>query len=319
MMRRFAVFLAALLTSASVAAQTFPSRPVKLVVGFAPGGSGDFLTRLIAEEMSKDFGIAVITENRAGAAGTLAAAAVAKAPADGYTVLNAAPLAINDALYKTLPYDSDKELTPVTNVADGPHIIAVDNALPVKNLKELIAYAKERPGKLFMADAGSGSSTHLAGVQFMSVAGVRFTTVHYKGGGPAVQSLIAGDTQVMFATMPSIIGFIRSGRVRALAITAPGASPAIPGIPGAAEVGLPGYESNSSFGLYVPAGTPAPVVKRLYDAAVKALSKPEVKEKIASQGYASAPSASPQAFQAKLRAEAPIWERVVRESGARVD
>lgn len=319
MMRRLAIFLAALFMGASAAAQTFPSRPVKLVVGFAPGGSGDFLTRLIADEMSKDFRVAVITENRAGAAGTVAAAAVAKTPADGYTVLNAAPLAINDALYKTLPYDSDKDLTPVTNVADGPHIIAVNNAVPVKNLKELIAYAKERPGKLFMADAGSGSSTHLAGVQFMSVAGVQFTTVHYKGGGPAVQSLITGDTQVMFATMPSIIGFIRSGRVRALAITAPAASPAIPGIPGAAEVGLPGYESNSSFGLYVPAGTPAPVVKRLYEAAVKALSNPEVREKIASQGYASAPSASPQAFQAKLRAEAPIWERVVRESGARVD
>ena len=319
MMRRLAVFLTVLFMSASAVAQTYPSRPVKLVVGFAPGGSGDFLTRLIADEMSKDFGVTVITENRAGAAGTVAAATVAKAPADGYTVLNAAPLAINKALYKTLPYDSDKDLTPVTNVADGPHIIAVNDALPVKNLKELIAYAKERPGKLFMADAGSGSSTHLAGVQFMSVAGVQFTTVHYKGGGPAVQSLITGDTQVMFATMPSIIGFIRSGRVRALAITAPAASPAIPGIPGAAEVGLPGYESNSSFGLYVPAGTPEPVVKRLHEAAAKALSNPAVKEKIASQGYASAPSVSPQAFQAKLAAEAPIWERVVRESGARVD
>ena len=319
MMRRLAVFLTVLFMSASAVAQTYPSRPVKLVVGFAPGGSGDFLTRLIADEMSKDFGVTVITENRAGAAGTVAAATVAKAPADGYTVLNAAPLAINKALYKTLPYDSDKDLTPVTNVADGPHIIAVNDALPVKNLKELIAYAKERPGKLFMADAGSGSSTHLAGVQFMSVAGVQFTTVHYKGGGPAVQSLITGDTQVMFATMPSIIGFIRSGRVRALAITAPAASPAIPGIPGAAEVGLPWYESNSSFGLYVPAGTPEPVVKRLHEAAAKALSNPAVKEKIASQGYASAPSVSPQAFQAKLAAEAPIWERVVRESGARVD
>ncbi|OGA67685.1 MAG: hypothetical protein A3G81_11125 [Betaproteobacteria bacterium RIFCSPLOWO2_12_FULL_65_14] len=319
MMRRLAAFLAAALMSASAAAQTFPTRPVKLVVGFAPGGSGDFLTRLIAEEMSKDFGVAVVTENRAGAAGTVAAAAVAKAPADGYTVLNAAPLAINKALYRALPYDSDKDLTPVSNVADGPHIIAVNDALPVKNLKELIAYAKERPGKLFMADAGSGSSTHLAGVQFMSVAGVQFTTVHYKGGGPAVQSLITGDTQVMFATMPSIIGFIRSGRVRALAITAPAASPAIPGIPGAAEVGLPGYESNSSFGLYVPSGTPAPIVRRLHEAAAKALSNPDVKEKIGSQGYAAAPSDSPQAFQAKLRSEAPIWERVVRESGARVD
>ncbi len=319
MIQRLTAFLAALLlVSASVSAQTFPSRPVKLVVGFAPGGSGDFLTRLIAEEMSKDLGVAVITDNRPGAAGTVAAAAVAKAPADGYTVLNGAPLAINRALYSNLPYE-DKELAPLTNVADGPHIITVSNALPVKSLKELIAYGKERPGKLFMADAGSGSSTHLAGVQFMSVAGVKFTTVHYKGGGPAVQSLITGDTQVMFATMPSVISFIRSGRLRALAITAPAASPAIPGIPGAAEAGLPGYESNSSFGLYVPAGTPEPVAKRLFDSAVKALSNNQLKEKTASQGYAASPSPSPQSFAAKLQAEAPTWERAVRESGARVD
>lgn len=313
---RIAVFLSVLLMAASTAAQTFPARPVRLVVGFAPGGSGDFLTRLLADEMSKDFGVAVVTENRAGAAGTIAAATVAKAPPDGYTVLNGAPLAINKALYKTLAYDSDKALTPVTNVADGPHIIVVNNDLPVKNLMELIAHAKERPGKLFMADAGSGSSTHLAGVQFMSVAGVQFTTVHYNGGGPAAQSLVTGDTQVMFATMPSVIGFIRGGRVRALAITAPAASSAIPDIPGAAEAGLPGYVSNSSFGLYVPAGTPAPVVRRLHEAAVKALSKSDVKEKIASQGYVPAPSASPEAFEAKLLAEAAIWERVVRESGA---
>ncbi len=153
----------------------------------------------------------------------------------------------------------------------------------------------------------------------MSVAGVQFTTVHYKGGGPAVQSLISGDTQVMFATVPSIIGFVRSGRVRSLAITAPAASPAIPGIPGAAQAGLPGYESNSSFGLYVPSGTPPAVIKRLHESAVKALSNAEVKDKIVSQGYIAAPSASPEAFAAKLRSEAAMWERAVRESGARVD
>jgi len=305
-----------MLVAAGTSAQVFPARHVRLVVGFAPGGSGDFLTRLLADEMSKDLGAAVVTENRAGAAGTVAAATVAKASADGYTVLNGAPLAINKALYKTLAYDSDKSFTPVTNVADGPHIIVVNNALPVKNLEELIARAKDSPGKLFMADAGSGSSTHLAGVQFMSVAGVQFTTVHYNGGGPAAQSLVAGDTQVMFATVPSVIGFIRGGRVRALAITAHSASSAIPGIPGAVEAGLAGYASYSSFGLYVPAGTPAPVVRRLHEAAVKALSKPEVREKIASQGYVAAPSRSPEAFEAKLFEEAPMWERVVRESGA---
>jgi tripartite-type tricarboxylate transporter receptor subunit TctC len=148
---------------------------------------------------------------------------------------------------------------------------------------------------------------------------VQFTTVHYKGGGPAAQSVMTGETQLMFATVPSVIGLIRSNRLRALAVTAKVASPAVPGIPGATEAGLPGYESNSSFGLYVPAGTPPSVVKRLHESATKALKKPDVKEKIASQGYVPSPSASPEAFEAELRAEAPMWERVVRDSGARVE
>jgi tripartite-type tricarboxylate transporter receptor subunit TctC len=317
------VFVAALVISAGypggAGAQGYPSKPIRLIVGYPPGGSGDFLTRLMADEMGKDLGVAVVVDNRPGAGGTIASDVAAKSPSDGYTVLNAGHWAINKAMYKSLNYDGEKDLVPVCLVAVGPTIILVNNELPVRNLKELIAYAKANPGKLFNAGAGYGSAPQLAAVAFETAAGIKFTSIQFKGGGPAAQSLLAGDTQVMFATPPTVMGFIKSGRMRALAITRPQASPAIPGIPGAEEAGLPGYESIFWFGLWVPAGTPAPIVQRLHEAAAKALAKQEVKDKIALQGMDASPSASPAAFEAQIKAEAPMWERVVRDSGARVE
>jgi tripartite-type tricarboxylate transporter receptor subunit TctC len=319
MMARALVLLAACVLSLQAFAQAFPSKPVRLVVGYPPGGSGDFLTRLVAEEMSKDLGVAVIAENRPGAGATIASELVARAPADGYTMLNSTHHTINKALYKKLGYDPDRDFAAVTRIATGPLVIVVNNDVPIKTLKELIAFAKANPGKLFNANSGAGSSPHLAAVQFEAAAGVKFTTVPFKGGGPAAQSIIAGDTQVMFATSPTVMGFVRGGRMRALAVTTARASPAIPGIPGAEEAGLPGYDSNFSFGLYVPAGTPPVVIRRLHAAAAKGLLKPEVREKIALQGMDATPSASPEAFEAELKAEAPMWERVVLDSGARVE
>ena len=316
---QFAALLAAVFLSANALAQTFPAKPVRIVVGYPPGGSGDFLTRLLADEMSKNLGVTEVTENRPGAGASIASVAVAKAPADGYTLLNSTNHAINKALYKKLPYDPDKDFAAVSRASTGPLIICVNNDLPVKNLKELIAYAKANPGKLFSAASGNGSAPHLASVQFEAAAGVKFTTIQFKGGGPSAQSIMAGDTQVMFATAPTVLGFIRGGRMRALAVTTRLASPSVPGIPGAEEAGLPGYDSNYSFGLYVPAGTPPAVIRRLHEAAVKSLAKPEVREKLAIQGMDPAPSASPEAFDAENRAEAPMWERLVRDSGARVE
>jgi tripartite-type tricarboxylate transporter receptor subunit TctC len=316
---RLGAFLAAFVLAASAAAQTFPAKPVKIIVGYPPGGSGDFLTRLLADEMSKNLGVPVVTENRPGAGATIASDAVAKSTPDGYTLLNSTNHAINKALYKKLPYDPDKDFAAVSRAATGPLVICVSNDAPIKTLKELLAYAKANPGKLFAAASGNGSSPHLATVQFEAAAGVKFTTVQFKGGGPAAQSLIAGDTQVMFATAPTVLGFIRGGRMRALAVTTRLASPAVPGIPGAEEAGLPGYDSNYSFGLYVPAGTPQAAIRRLHEAAVKALAKPEVREKLAIQGMDPTPSTTPEAFDAENRAEAPMWERVVRESGAHVE
>jgi tripartite-type tricarboxylate transporter receptor subunit TctC len=300
-------------------AQAFPAKPVKLVVGYPPGGSGDFLTRLMADEMTKDLGVAVVADNRPGAGGNIANEVVAKAPADGYTVLNATHFAINKALYRSIAYDADRDFLAVSRVANGPTVICVNNNLPVKDLKELIAYARANPGKLFNASAGYGSAPHLASVLFESVAGVKFTSVQFKGGGPAAQSLLAGDTQVMFATSPTVMGFVRAGRMRALALTTRQGSPAVPGIPGAEEAGLPGYEFTFWFGLFVPAGTPPAAVKRLHEAAAKSLAKQEVRDKIALQGMDAAPSASPDAFEAEVKAEAPMWEKLVRDSGAKVE
>jgi tripartite-type tricarboxylate transporter receptor subunit TctC len=310
--------LASALVSHSAAAQ-YPVKPIRLVVGYPPGGSGDFLTRVVADEMSKALGVAVIAENRPGAGGTLASEAVAKSAPDGYTVLNQGHHGLSKALYKTLPYDGDRDFIPVTRIANGPTIVCVNNDAPIRSLRELIADARANPGKLFVASAGYGSAPHIGAVQFQAAADVKLTMVQFKGGGPAAQSLIAGDTQVMFATPPTVVGFIKAGRLRALAVTTPKGSAAVPGIPGTDEAGLPGFESTFWFGLYVPAKTPAAIVQRLHDSAVAGLRKPEIRERIASQGMDALPSASPAAFAAEIRAEAPVWERIVLDSGAGVE
>jgi len=317
-MTRILGFLIGGLVAFAACGQTFPTKPLRLVVGFPPGGSGDFLTRLIADEMSKDLGVAVIADNRPGAGGNIAAEIVARAPADGYTVLNSQHHAIALSLYKSSTYTA-KDFAAVCRVATGATVLVVNNNQPFNNLKELLDYTKQNPGKLFNASAGFGSSPHLAAVLFESVAGVKFSSVQFKGGGPAAQSLLAGDTQVMFATSPTVMGFIRAGRMKPLAISRRHASPAIPGIPGAEEAGLPGYDFFFWFGLYVPAGTPPAIVQRLHEAAAKGLAKPEVKEKIALQGMDPTPSASPDAFEKELQQEAPMWEKLVRDSGAKIE
>ena len=299
-------------------AQTYPAKPIRLVVGYPPGGSGDFTTRLIADELGKDLGVAIVVENKPGAGGSIASEFVAKSAPDGYTLLNQGNHAINKNLYKELRYDN-KDFAPICRVANGATVLVVNNNTPFKSAKELIDYAKANPGKLFLASAGVGSAPHLAGVGFESSAGIKFSTIQFKGGGPASQSLIAGDTQVMFATSPTVMGFIKGGRMRPLMISMRRNSPSIPGIPGSDEAGVPGFESTFWFGLYAPAGTPMDIVRRLHAAAAKGLAKPEIRDKIALQGMDAAPSASPEAFAAEIQAEAPMWERVIRESGAKVE
>jgi tripartite-type tricarboxylate transporter receptor subunit TctC len=310
-MIRVLIFTAACAFAALAGAQGYPSKPLKIVVGYPPGGSGDFLTRLAADELGKELGVPVVVENKPGAGGNIAHEYVARSPNDGYTILNATHMAINRALYKELTYDVDKDFAGVGRIATGPTLICINNSLPVKDLKELIAYAKANPGKLFHAAAGYGSAPHLASVLFESVAGIKFTHVQFKGGGPATQSLLAGDTQVNFGTAPTVMGFVRANRLKALAVSSRNASPAVPGVPGAEQAGLPGYDFTFWFGLFVPAGTPP--------ALGKGLAKPEVRDKIAVQGMDATPSASPAAFDAEYKAESPYWEKLVRDSGAKVE
>jgi tripartite-type tricarboxylate transporter receptor subunit TctC len=315
---RTAAFFAFLLFSGFSFSQNYPTKPIRLVVGYPPGGSGDFTTRLIADELGKELGASVVVENKPGAGGSIASEFVARSPADGYTLLNQGNHAINKSLYKTLAYD-DKDFIPISRVANGATVLVVNNGTPFQSLKDLIAYAKTNPGKLFNASAGFGSAPQIAACAFEAAAGIKVTSVQFKGGGPAALSLLAGDTQMMFATSPTVMGFIRGARMRPLVISMRKASPSIPGIPGGEEAGLAGFESTFWFGLYAPAGTPMEIVRRLHAAALKGLSKPEVREKIASQGMDALPSASPAAFEAEIKAEAPEIERALRECGARVE
>jgi tripartite-type tricarboxylate transporter receptor subunit TctC len=318
-MKNIFLSLIFILFSSTAGAQAFPAKPVRIVVGYPPGGSGDFTTRVIADEMQKNLGVSVVTENKPGAGGNLAAEAVAKSPADGYTLLNAWHHSINLVLYKNPGY-SHKDFIPITKIATGPTIVVVNNNLPVNSLKELIGYAKANPDKLFIASAGFGSTPNISATLFQAATGLQnIPQVQFKGGGPAMQSVLAGDTQVAFSTAPTVMGMIRAGRLRALAVTTRKGSPSVPGIPGTEEAGVPGFESTFWFGLYAPAGTPRAIVMRLHEAAVKGLAKPEVREKIAVQGMDATPNASPEEFDAEIRAEGPALERLLRESNARVE
>ena len=310
--------LTLVLLSFAVGAQTYPSKPPKIVVGYPPGGSGDFTTRIIADELSKELGVTVVVENKPGAGGSIASEYVAKSAPDGYTILNQGNHAYNRVMYKNLAY-SDKDFIPVSRVANGATVLVVPPNSPFQSAKDLVAYAKANPGKLFNAAAGFGSAPHVSACAFEQAAGIKITSVQFKGGGPAAQSLLAGDTQMMFATSPTVTGFIHAGRMRPLLVSIAKGSPSIPGIPGGDAAGVPGFQSTFWFGLYVPAGTPPAIVKRLHAAAVKGLSKPEVREKIAAQGMDALPSSSPEAFAEEIRAEAPEIERLLRSCGAKVE
>jgi len=312
-------FAACLCSALSVLAQPYPNKPIRFVVGYPPGGSGDFVTRTVGEAIATELGQSAVIDNRPGAAGNLASEIVLKAPADGYTLLVGSNPYINKALYKKLPYDIEKDFQPVTLLANGPMVIAVNNNLPVHSIKELIAYAKKNPGKLNFASSGNGSAPHMAGVLFNSVSDLDILHIPFKGGAPAVQSVIAGDTQVIYGTSPVVLPQVRGGRIRALAITTQEKSGAIPGIMGMKEAALPDYDISFSFGLYAPSAMRAEDIKKVFDAAVKVLKRPDIRDKLATQGMDPAPNASPAEFQAQNLKDAPMWAKLVVDSGAKVD
>ncbi len=317
--RSIPLLLWGLLAACAALAQPYPNKPIKFVVGYPPGGSGDFVTRTVGEAIAAELGQTAVIDNRPGAAGNLASEVVNKAPADGYTLLVGSNPYINKALYKKLPYDIEKDFQPLTLLGNGPMVIAVNSSLPVNSIKELIAYAKKNPDKLNFGSSGNGSAPHLAGILFNSVAETDMLHIPFKGGAPAVQSLIAGDTQVIFGTSPVVLPQVRGGRIRPLAITTQERSAAIPNIMGMREAGLADYNISFSFGLYAPIKTPPEDLKKIFEAAVKVLKRQDIREKLATQGMDPLPSNSPQDFRLQNQREAPMWSKLIEASGAKVD
>lgn len=314
---------AAILCTAAGAlqAQSFPSRPIKLVVGFPPAGAADFVARMLGEPLARGLGQPVVIENRPGAGSSIAAEHVAKALPDGHTVLIASPssILVNPLIIPKLGYDAKRDLIPVSKVTSSPLVVATNPAVGVATLKELIEAAKRQPGKLNFASSGPGSAPHLAAVLFLRLAGVDMVHVPYKGGGPAVQSVLAGDTQLAFATPPSVLPLVQAGRLRALAVTSRARTPLVPGVPGMEEAGLPDYEISFWYGLFVPAGTPREIVQKLYQETSKVLALPEVAKGLAREGTEVSGSKSLEEFAAFIAEDAKLWARLVKDSGAKAD
>jgi tripartite-type tricarboxylate transporter receptor subunit TctC len=296
------------------ASAQYPAKPLRLVVPFAPGGSTDIFARLIAERAQGPLGQPMVVENRAGAAGNIGAAEVARAAPDGYTLLMATTgvMAINNALYKNMTYDAAKDLEPVLFVASITNVLIVPPDSPAKSVAELIALAKKEPGKLSFASSGAGSSTHMSAELFKSLSGTDILHIPYKGSGQALPDLMSGRVSMMFENAPGAVSHIKAGKVRALAQTGSKRSASMPDLPTLAESGVPGYESLSWSGIAVPAGTPRAVVDRLNRDLNSILSTAEMRQKLAEQG-AETIGGAPEAFAQHIRAERDKWSRLIRE------
>ena len=311
---------AGLLGGTSALAQAYPTKPVTIIVPFAAGGTTDILARIIGQALTAELGQSVVVDNRAGAGGNIGGQAAAKATPDGHTLFmgTVGTHAINASLYKKMPFDPVKDFAPLTRVANVPNLLVANPAQPYKSVKDLIAYAKANPGKVNFGSSGNGSSIHLSGELFKSLAKVDMQHVPYKGSAPAVTVLLGNQIGIMFDNMPSAIQHVRSGKLVPLAVTTAKRSPELPNVPTIAEAGVPGYEATSWFGMFAPAGTPAPVLAKLNAAIVKVLGQPDVKKKINEQG-AEVYSETPEQFAAFIQAESVKWGKVVKESGASLD
>lgn len=323
-----AIFIVAPGAMLSASAQgTWPNKPVKIVVPFAPGGTTDILARAMAPELSKAFGQTFVVENRAGAGGNLGADAVAKSAPDGYTLLmgTVGTHGINKALYPNLPYNPVKDFSPITLVAGVPNVMVMNadkaQKLGINSVADFIKYAKANPGKLNMASSGNGTSIHLAGELFKSMTGTYMLHFPYRGSGPALLDMLGGSMDVMYDNLPSSMPHIKSGKLKALAVTSAVRSSALPDAPTMEQAGglsLKGYEASSWFGLLAPAGTAPDIVNRLQQEVAKSLAKPDIKEKLLSQGAIPGGN-TPAEFAKMIDAEIAKWAQVVKNSGAKVD
>jgi len=316
------VGIAAIAVATTSGAQTpaYPAKPVRLVVPFPPGGATDIIARAVAQKLGETWGQSIVVDTRPGAGGNIGTELVAKAAPDGYTLEmgTVGTHAINASVYTKIPFDNIKDFAPIILVAGVPNVLEVNPSLPINSVQELIAYAKANPGKLNFASSGNGTSIHLSGELFKVMAGVQMTHVPYKGSAPALQDLIGGNVQLMFDNLPPSLPQIKSGKLRALAVTSATRAPALPDVPTIAESGLPGFEASSWFGLVAPAGTPPAIIARINAEVATWLASPEGKEKLAAIG-ANAAGGSPEDFARHIQAETAKWAKVVKESGAKVD
>ena len=300
-------------------AQSFPSKPIKMVVPFPAGGTVDFFARVVSTKLSESLGQPVLVENRAGAGGNIAVEAVAKSAPDGYTLLMGSEIvAINTSLYSRLSYDPLKDLAPITLVGTVPNILIVNPALPANSVKELIALAAKSPGKISFASTGQGTSSHLSSELFKLMAQVDITHIPYKGGPPAVADLIGGQVNMMFINMPTGIGHVKSGKARILAVSSLRRVSQLPDVPTVDQAGLKGYDTQAWSGLYAPAGTPPEVIAKLNAEVVKILKMPAVREQLAAQG-AEPVGDSPEEFARFMRDEIAKWAKLIKISGAKVE
>jgi tripartite-type tricarboxylate transporter receptor subunit TctC len=316
-MTRNWLIYAALALTGSTAAQDFPNRPIRYIVPQAPGGSSDTLARIITQPAGEGLGQQLVVDNRPGATGIIGAAVVAKANPDGYTLLQAATShATNPAMQANLPYDSVRDFAPISLLSQQPNIFVVHPALPVKNIKELIAYVRSKPGQLNYGSSGTGGSQHLAGELLKGVTGIDMVHVPYKGSPPALVDLLAGRVPIMSSTMPPVLPHIKTGKVRALAVTSATRSPALPDVPTVAESGVAGYEAIAWQGLLAPTGTPKAVIARINAAFVKVLKAPDIVAKLNEQGYETVAS-TPDWFASYTKSEIAKWSKVIKAAGIR--
>lgn len=321
LVRAAVLTLAAGALSAPAFAQEYPNRPIRLILAYAAGGAMDLSGRVIAPILQQQMGQPVIVENRTGGAGNIGAEAVAKAAADGYTILfYADAYTIAPSLFAKLNYDPVKDFIPITQMVSGAHILVGHPSVPANTLPELIAYAKSNPGKLSYGSPGNGTPQHLAAELFKSLAGnLDIQHVPYKGGGQAIGDVVGGTIPLASLGLPPVMGHIKAGKLRPFAVTSKARQPLLPDTPTFAEAGIAGFETVQWWGPAVPAGTPAPIVQRLHQEFTKAMRNPAFVERLAAAGLAVTPSASPQAFSAFIRAEIDRWGPVVKKSGAKVD
>jgi tripartite-type tricarboxylate transporter receptor subunit TctC len=316
-----AVMLVAALAAGVSAAQVYPTKPIRMIVGFPPGGGTDVMARLVVPKMIEAWGQQVVIDNRAGATGIIGTDLVAKAVPDGYTLLmgHVATNAIAASLFAKLPFDPARDFAPITRVSSVPHLLVVHPSVDARTVKDLIAFAQARPGQITFPSAGNGSTPHLAGEIFKTMTGVNLVHVPYKGSGQSMQDLLGGQVQVAFDTTPAVMQYVKAGRLRPLGVSTLKRLAALPEVPTIAESGVPGYEVTTWYGLFAPAGTPPAIVRKVFTEVARIVRLPDVKERLDGLGTEETTNASPEEFAALVKADIAKYATVIKAAGLRID